>query len=160
MQCKWNAWLHCPHAAIQLSAELLMLLGWHSIHGSIKWLRQMAHVSTTISHSQKATAVHFLTSNLGFFFCSISSPGWSSISMLSSFMMMLRNIAVVVTKERRRCRNRLRGSAQLLTMRFKSGKVLHSIQSENFSSFFLQISSFEQLPLLQALWSYRSLDVP
>lgn len=91
IQCMWNAWLHTPQAAMHCSEELLMLFGWHSMHGSIKWFLQMAHVSTTMSHDQNATAVHFFTSNLCFFFVSVSSttasPGWLSISIWSSSFM-------------------------------------------------------------------------
>lgn len=70
IQCIWKAWLHDPHAAIHSFDELLIEFGWHSIQGSIRWFLQIAQVSTTISHDQNATAVHFLTSNFFLTFCS------------------------------------------------------------------------------------------
>jgi len=61
MQWKWNAWLHTPHATVHSSAPAL-LFAWHSIHKSMIWFRQMAQLSTTMSHAHSATAFHFLIS--------------------------------------------------------------------------------------------------
>lgn len=38
---------------------------WYSMLGSLRLLRQMAHVSAQMSHDHMATAFHFLISNRG-----------------------------------------------------------------------------------------------
>lgn len=38
---------------------------WYSMLGSLRLLRQMAHVSAQMSHDHIATAFHFLISNRG-----------------------------------------------------------------------------------------------
>ena len=77
IQCKWNAWLHTPHATLHSSfapVGLLLFapvvvvlvccwLAWHSMQRSIMWLRQMAQVSTWMSQLHSATPCHFLISN-------------------------------------------------------------------------------------------------
>ena len=67
MQWKWNAWLQIPHATVQ-SSDVADPDAWHSIHKSIIWLRQMAQLSTSISHAHNATAFHFNISNFAFLF--------------------------------------------------------------------------------------------
>ena len=64
MQWKWNAWLHIPHATVHSSDVAEAWLAWHSMHRSMMWFRQMAQLSTTMSQAHRATAFHFLTSNL------------------------------------------------------------------------------------------------
>ena len=64
MQWKWNAWLHIPHATVHSSDVAEAWLAWHSMHKSMMWFRQMAQLSTTMSQAHRATAFHFLTSNL------------------------------------------------------------------------------------------------
>lgn len=56
-------WLHTPHATVHSAHVADVWLAWHSMHRSIMWLRQMAHVSTTMSHAHSATALYFLISN-------------------------------------------------------------------------------------------------
>jgi len=53
---------HAPHATVHSSLVWLAWLAWHSIHKSMMWLRQMAQLSTTMSHAHSATAFHFLIS--------------------------------------------------------------------------------------------------
>lgn len=43
----------------------LAWLAWHSMHRSMIWLRQIAQLSTTMSHAHRATAFHFLTKKRG-----------------------------------------------------------------------------------------------
>ena len=64
MQWKWKAWLHMPHATVHSSEVADAWFAWHSMQRSMMWLRQMAQLSTTMSHAQSATAFHFFTSNL------------------------------------------------------------------------------------------------
>lgn len=85
--------LQMPHATVHSSLVVEPWLAWQSIQRSMMWLRQMAQLSTTMSHAQRATAFHymnvsatqpiqclayvqaihtFLTSN--FFFPSATSP--------------------------------------------------------------------------------------
>ena len=52
-------------------------------HKSIIWFLQMAQLSTTISHAQRATAFHFLTSNLSFFVVTATSSFVSDIFFIS-----------------------------------------------------------------------------
>ena len=65
MQWKWKAWLHIPQATVHSSEVTEAWLAWHSMQRSMMWLRQIAQLSTTMSQAQRATAFHFLTSNLG-----------------------------------------------------------------------------------------------
>ena len=46
---------------ILTSLVWLAWLAWHSMQRSIMWFLQIAQLSTTISHAQRATALHFLT---------------------------------------------------------------------------------------------------
>jgi len=75
MQWKWKAWLHTPQATLHSSEVAEDWLAWHSMQRSLKilkrveipyspmmWFRQMAQLSTTMSHAQSATAFHFFTS--------------------------------------------------------------------------------------------------
>merc|ERR1719251_392413 len=64
MQWKWKAWLHMPHATVHSSLVAEAWLAWHSMHRSMMWFLQMAQLSTTMSQAHRATAFHFLTSNL------------------------------------------------------------------------------------------------
>jgi len=63
MQWKWKAWLQIPQATVHSSFTAEAWFAWHSIHRSMIWLRQIAQLSTTMSHAHRATAFHFLTSN-------------------------------------------------------------------------------------------------
>merc|ERR1719343_1434193 len=62
MQWKWNAWLQTPQATVHSSLVWEPWFAWHSMQRSIMWLRQMAQLSTTMSHAHNATALHFLIS--------------------------------------------------------------------------------------------------
>lgn len=62
MQWKWKAWLQVPQATVHSVSLFADWLAWHSMQGSIIWLRQMAQLSTTMSHDQRATPLHFFTS--------------------------------------------------------------------------------------------------
>lgn len=66
MQWKWKAWLQTPQATLQ-SSDADAWFAWHSMQASMMWLRQMAQLSTTMSHAHSATALYFLISNRGFF---------------------------------------------------------------------------------------------
>ena len=57
---------------------------WHSMHKSMMWFLQMAQLSTTISHAHKATAFHFLTSNLFLLFLSPLVVGTSSSTSIAA----------------------------------------------------------------------------
>jgi hypothetical protein len=50
-------------------------LAWYSIEGSLRELRQIAHVSAQISHDHMATAFHFLISNRGVVVVSLDLSG-------------------------------------------------------------------------------------
>lgn len=94
IQCKWNAWLQVPHAATHSLSVSVIAVGWHWMHGSMMWFLQMAQFSTAMSHDQKATAVHFFTSNFFFGFgatCSSAATSSmdSSTSILSSAIISL-----------------------------------------------------------------------
>lgn len=58
MQWKWKAWLQIPQATVHSSLVAAPWLAWHSMQRSMIWFRQMAQLSTTISHAHKATAFH------------------------------------------------------------------------------------------------------
>ena len=76
MQWKWKAWLQVPHATVHSSLLAPDWLAWHSMHRSIMWLRQMAQLSTWMSHAHNATADHFFTSKR-FLGCSWDVDGCS-----------------------------------------------------------------------------------
>lgn len=89
MQCRWNAWLQTPHAATHSLSVSVIAMGWHSMHGSIMWFRQIAQLSTAISQDQNATAVHFLISNFlcfgfGVFSTTVGSEPSGVTSMFST----------------------------------------------------------------------------
>ena len=50
--------LQMPQATVHSSLVADAWLAWHSMHRSMMWLRQMAQLSTTMSHAQSATAFH------------------------------------------------------------------------------------------------------
>jgi hypothetical protein len=50
--------LQMPHATVHSSLVAEAWLAWHSMQRSMMWLRQMAQLSTTMSHAQRATAFH------------------------------------------------------------------------------------------------------
>merc|ERR1719175_574570 len=108
MQWKWNAWLHIPHATVHSSEVAEAWLAWHSMHRSMMWFRQMAQLSTTMSHAHSATAFHFFTSNLFLSPLALleeegTSGSWST-SILSSFQpwlcygLLVRGAASVLEK--------------------------------------------------------------
>jgi len=76
MQWKWKAWLQTPHATVHSSLVALAWFAWHSMQRSIMWFLQIAQLSTTISHAQRATAFHFLISNRLTFFVEVLGPAW------------------------------------------------------------------------------------
>merc|ERR1719281_1618619 len=51
-----------PQATVQSSLVWEPWFAWHSMQRSMMWLRQIAQLSTTMSHAQSATALHFLIS--------------------------------------------------------------------------------------------------
>lgn len=59
------AWLLYDRCDYTRCPSYSMYLTWYSILGSLRLLRQMAHVSAQISHDHIATAFHFLISNRG-----------------------------------------------------------------------------------------------
>lgn len=63
MQCVWKAWLQRPQEIVQPVPSFIF--AWHSIHSSIMWFRQIAQLSTTISHVHNATALNFLITKRG-----------------------------------------------------------------------------------------------
>ena len=54
--------LQIPHATVHSSDVAEAWLAWQSMHRSMIWLRQMAQLSTTMSHAQSATAFHYAVS--------------------------------------------------------------------------------------------------
>lgn len=60
-----NAWrmvkltLQIPQATVHSSDVAEAWFAWQSMHKSMIWLRQMAQLSTTMSHAQSATAFHY-----------------------------------------------------------------------------------------------------
>lgn len=50
--------LQMPQATVHSSLVALAWLAWQSMHRSMMWLRQMAQLSTTMSHAHSATAFH------------------------------------------------------------------------------------------------------
>jgi len=76
MQWKWKAWLQTPHATVHSSLVALAWFAWHSMQRSIMWFLQIAQLSTTISHAQRATAFHFLISNRLIFLEEVLGPAW------------------------------------------------------------------------------------
>ena len=54
--------LQTPQAMVHSLQVAESWLPWHSMQRSWMWLRQMAHVSTWMSHDHSATAFHFLIS--------------------------------------------------------------------------------------------------
>lgn len=51
--------LQIPQATVHSSLVAEAWLAWHSMQRSMMWLRQMAQLSTTMSHAQRATAFHY-----------------------------------------------------------------------------------------------------
>jgi len=51
--------LQIPQATVHSSLVADAWLAWHSMQRSMMWLRQMAQLSTTMSHAQRATAFHY-----------------------------------------------------------------------------------------------------
>ena len=100
MQWKWNAWLQTPQATVQSSVAEEDCWAWHSMHKSrkndvinqktlyspIMWLRQMAQLSTTISHAHRATAFHFLISKR--FFSQVAGASTSIDAILKFFKLI------------------------------------------------------------------------
>lgn len=103
--------LQIPQATVHSSLVAEAWLAWQSMQRSMMWLRQMAQLSTTMSHAQSATAFHwlscqydfktplmrhcsptFLTSNL--FLPSVSPPlvptffGFGAASVISTSAML------------------------------------------------------------------------
>jgi hypothetical protein len=50
--------LQMPQATVHSSLVADAWLAWHSMHRSMMWFRQMAQLSTTMSHAHSATAFH------------------------------------------------------------------------------------------------------
>jgi hypothetical protein len=50
--------LQMPQATVHSSLVADAWFAWHSMQRSMMWLRQMAQLSTTMSHAQRATAFH------------------------------------------------------------------------------------------------------
>jgi hypothetical protein len=48
-----------PQATVHSSLVADAWLAWHSMHKSMIWFRQIAQLSTTMSHAQSATAFHW-----------------------------------------------------------------------------------------------------
>lgn len=53
--------LQMPHATVHSSLVAEAWFAWHSMQRSMMWLRQIAQLSTTMSHAQRATAFHCKT---------------------------------------------------------------------------------------------------
>eukprot|EP00307_Rebecca_sp_RCC1486_P012343 CAMPEP_0119434086 /NCGR_PEP_ID=MMETSP1335-20130426/50488_1 /TAXON_ID=259385 /ORGANISM="Chrysoculter rhomboideus, Strain RCC1486" /LENGTH=371 /DNA_ID=CAMNT_0007459937 /DNA_START=234 /DNA_END=1349 /DNA_ORIENTATION=+ len=72
-----------PHATVHSSEVADAWLAWHSMHRSMMWLRQIAQLSTTISHAHSETADHFFTTKR---FSAAEPPAFAggSTSMASS----------------------------------------------------------------------------
>jgi hypothetical protein len=51
--------LQMPQATVHSSLVAEAWFAWHSMQRSMMWLRQMAQLSTTMSHAQRATAFHY-----------------------------------------------------------------------------------------------------
>ena len=65
IQSKWKT---CPQFPKAMLSPLSLVgdgLAWYSMDGSLRLLRQMAHVSAQISQLHMATALHFLISKRG-----------------------------------------------------------------------------------------------
>lgn len=54
-------WLQMPQATVHSSDVADAWLAWHSMQRSMMWFRQIAQLSTTMSHAHNATAFHFFT---------------------------------------------------------------------------------------------------
>lgn len=78
IQWKWKAWLQTPQATVHSSLVAEAWLAWHSMHKSIMWFLQIAQLSTTMSHAQRATAFHFFTSKRFFSPFEVLDDGCSS----------------------------------------------------------------------------------
>jgi hypothetical protein len=63
--------LQIPQATVHSSEVADAWLAWQSMHRSMMWLRQMAQLSTTMSHAQRATAFHCIFREYSFILLSV-----------------------------------------------------------------------------------------